>query len=81
MSYEKQKKKNASIFVEQDDDLQKKNVLDIDEMFELVTTLSPFEEHQASDDIDDALDMLSRSVKSDDETDPELEKMKKMLSD
>ena len=79
MSYEKQKKKNTSIFVEQDDELQKKNVLDIDEMFELVSAVSPFEEHQASDDIDDALDMLSRTVKNDDETDPELEKMKKML--
>ena len=35
MSYEKQKKKNTSIFVEQDEELQKKNVLDVDEMFEL----------------------------------------------
>lgn len=79
MSYEKQKKKNTSIFVEQEDELQKKNVLDVDEMFELVSAVSPFEEHQASDDIDDALDILSRSVKNDDEIDPELEKMKKML--
>lgn len=79
MSYEKQKKKNTSIFVEQDEELQKKNVLDVDEMFELVSAVSPFEEHQASDDIDDALDILSRSVKNDDEADPELEKMKKML--
>ncbi len=79
MSYEKQKKKNTSIFVEQDEELQKKNVLDVDEMFELVSAVSPFEEHQASDDIDDALDILSRSVKNDDEIDPELEKMKKML--
>ena len=79
MSYEKQKKKNTSIFVEQEDELQKKNVLDVDEMFELVSAVSPFEEHQASDDIDDALDILSRSVKNDEEIDPELEKMKKML--
>ena len=79
MSYEKQKKKNTSVFVEQDEELQKKNVLDVDEMFELVSAVSPFEEHQASDDIDDALDILSRSVKNDDEADPELEKMKKML--
>lgn len=80
MSYEKQKKKSVSLFVEQEDITQSSNhSRDIENLFDAVSSVSPFETPEVCDDIDDALNTLNRSTSSEEEPDEELERMKKML--
>ena len=79
-SLEKQKKRSVSLFVEQEDTIQSSNhPRDIEDLFDVVASVSPFETPEVRDDIDDALNTLNRLTSSEEEPDEELERMKKML--
>ena len=79
-SSEKQKKRSVSLFVEQEDTIQSSNhSRDIEDLFDVAASVSPFEIPEVCDDIDDALNTLNRLTSSEEEPDEELERMKKML--
>ena len=79
-SSKRQKKKSVSLFIEQEDTIQSSNhSRDIEDLFDAVASVSPFETPEVCGDIDDALNTLNRLTSSEEEPDEELERMKKML--
>lgn len=82
MSYEKQKKKIDSIFVEAEDAIQQKSSPgdNIEALYDDVASVNPFETNDDYNDIDSTLDVLRRSSNhKDGNLDEEIEAMKKQL--